>query len=108
MGENQRQRVAPCSLLHTGNGGKGFGETNCVRSVQEKFPDHFYLGEETATEKELERLRSGLKDSEWTWIVDPIDGTLNFVSYYMQSCAEYFLQPLAFSFSMSSCDLVKA
>lgn len=57
-------------------------KANYVRLVQEKFPNHFYLGEETATEKELDRLRSGLKDSEWTWIVDPIDGTLNFVSYF--------------------------
>ncbi|XP_024359739.1 inositol monophosphatase 3 isoform X2 [Physcomitrium patens] len=48
--------------------------------VQEKFPNHFYLGEETFTDQEFERLRSGLKDSEWTWIVDPIDGTLNFVA----------------------------
>ena len=59
--------------------------------MQERFPNHFYLGEETASEKELERLRSGLKDSEWTWIVDPIDGTLNFVSYLTQYCAEEFL-----------------
>lgn len=48
--------------------------------LQKNFPRHFYLGEETATKKELDRLRSGPNDSEWTWIVDPIDGTLNFVS----------------------------
>lgn len=56
-----------------------------MRLVQEKFPNHFYLGEETATGKELERLRSGVENSEWTWIVDPIDGTLNFVSYHVLS-----------------------
>jgi len=48
--------------------------------VKKNFPRHFYLGEETATKKELDRLRSGPNDSEWTWIVDPIDGTLNFVA----------------------------
>lgn len=70
------------------SGWENFGEFNYVNLVQEKFPHHFYLGEETATEKELERLKSGLKDSEWTWIVDPIDGTLNFVSNHMESCAD--------------------
>jgi hypothetical protein len=80
--------LVPCFNINSG--WQEFGEVNYVRLVQEKFPNHFYLGEETATEKELERLRSGLKDNEWTWIVDPIDGTLNFVSYQMQSCAKVF------------------
>ncbi|CAM6046078.1 unnamed protein product [Sphagnum compactum] len=48
--------------------------------VQAKFPHHFYLGEETATEQELERLKNGVNEADWTWIVDPIDGTLNFVA----------------------------
>ncbi|GAQ78513.1 inositol monophosphatase [Klebsormidium nitens] len=47
--------------------------------VQESFPDHSILGEETSTSEELERLDATLADSDWTWIVDPIDGTLNFV-----------------------------
>lgn len=46
--------------------------------VQAAFPLHKLLGEETATEDDLSRLDSP-KEGEWTWIVDPIDGTLNFV-----------------------------
>lgn len=85
---NKDKKMLGCdSCFNTRSGCHEFGEANYVRLVQEKFPNHFYLGEETATEKELERLRSGLKDSEWTWIVDPIDGTLNFVSDHVLSRA---------------------
>jgi fructose-1,6-bisphosphatase/inositol monophosphatase family enzyme len=47
--------------------------------LQESFPDHAILGEETSTNEELGRVDSALAESDWTWIVDPIDGTLNFV-----------------------------
>jgi hypothetical protein len=47
--------------------------------LQESFPDHAILGEETSTTEELERVDAALAESDWTWIVDPIDGTLNFV-----------------------------
>mmetsp|Transcript_753 Transcript_753/g.2447 ORF Transcript_753/g.2447 Transcript_753/m.2447 type:complete len:310 (-) Transcript_753:230-1159(-) len=52
---------------------------DCVR---EKFPDHGLLGEESvasgrdASEKALEE---SLQEHKWLWIVDPIDGTTNFV-----------------------------
>lgn len=63
-----------------------FGEVNYVRLVQEKFLNYFYLGEEIVIEKEFERFRSGLKDFEWIWIVDFIDGIFNFVSDYVLFC----------------------
>ncbi|KAL3678619.1 hypothetical protein R1sor_021575 [Riccia sorocarpa] len=46
--------------------------------VQAVFPHHRWLGEETFTVDQLEHLRNS-SDSDWTWLVDPIDGTLNFV-----------------------------
>ena len=38
--------------------------------LSENFPHHGFLGEELGNE--------GCKDSEYTWVVDPIDGTKNF------------------------------
>lgn len=67
-----------CLLLYD-NGFSFFGVVDSFPTFQAKFPHHFYLGEETATEQELERLKNGVNEADWTWIVDPIDGTLNFV-----------------------------
>ena len=38
--------------------------------ISEKFPDHNILGEEEGSKK---------LDSDYTWILDPIDGTKNFI-----------------------------
>lgn len=37
-----------------------------------RYPDHGFLGEETG--------RSGPADAEYVWVVDPVDGTMNFVN----------------------------
>jgi len=42
-------------------------------AVHSKFPDHLFLGEETAGEGRPEATRKGVR-----WIVDPVDGTVNF------------------------------
>ncbi|KAL2609909.1 hypothetical protein R1flu_028482 [Riccia fluitans] len=46
--------------------------------VQAAYPHHRWLGEETFTNDQLEKLGKS-SDTDWTWLVDPIDGTLNFV-----------------------------
>lgn len=46
------------------------------RTIAERFPDHAFLGEE-----HLAETRSGGAD-EPTWIVDPLDGTTNYVHGY--------------------------
>lgn len=44
----------------------------CIRSmIQKEFPDHGLQGEEFGKENE---------DSEYTWVIDPIDGTKAFIS----------------------------
>jgi len=40
-----------------------------IETIEKKFPDHGFLCEESGT------LRPG---SEYTWVVDPLDGTVNF------------------------------
>jgi myo-inositol-1(or 4)-monophosphatase len=46
-------------------------EKKIMDMVRKKFPDHNFITEESG---EIE------KGSEYTWIIDPIDGTTNFVS----------------------------
>ncbi|KAG6547380.1 hypothetical protein Mapa_010828 [Marchantia paleacea] len=47
--------------------------------VQKVFSEHVWVGEETATALELKKLVTNSQSAPWTWIVDPIDGTLSFV-----------------------------
>lgn len=44
-------------------------EAAIIEVIQKNFPDHFILSEETGELKQ---------DSEYKWIIDPIDGTINF------------------------------
>ena len=43
----------------------------------EAFPDHLFLGEEQ--ESEHEPPEAGAWHEDYTWVVDPLDGTMNFV-----------------------------
>ncbi|XP_041659587.1 inositol monophosphatase 1-like [Cheilinus undulatus] len=45
-----------------------------IQSVKEKFPSHRFIGEESVAAGE-----PCLLTDEPTWIIDPIDGTTNFV-----------------------------
>jgi len=44
-------------------------EKTIVGHIKENFPDHGFIGEESGTSNQ---------DSEYLWIIDPIDGTKNF------------------------------
>jgi myo-inositol-1(or 4)-monophosphatase len=46
-------------------------EQEIIRSLQRTYPDHAILAEESG--------RSGPEDAEYTWIIDPLDGTTNFI-----------------------------
>lgn len=45
-----------------------------VKKIAEKYPDHSFITEEKTSEKQF--------FSEYTWVIDPIDGTTNFVSFH--------------------------
>ena len=49
------------------------------------FPDHAFLGEEDSTGKPIESLRPPA-DAPPTWVVDPLDGTANYVHDVPQYC----------------------
>ncbi len=46
-------------------------ETVILDILKKAFPDHKFLGEESGN--------SGANDSEYEWIIDPLDGTTNFI-----------------------------
>ena len=47
-------------------------EQAIIELIRERYPDHGILGEETG-------LQEGQKDSETLWIIDPLDGTTNYL-----------------------------
>jgi myo-inositol-1(or 4)-monophosphatase len=53
-----------------------------IDGIKKKYPDHFILAEESAYKEymgEMERYKF-LKEKEWVWIIDPLDGTNNFLN----------------------------
>ena len=53
-----------------------------IDGIKKKYPDHFVLAEENAYKEfkgEMERYKF-LKEKEWVWIIDPLDGTNNFLN----------------------------
>jgi fructose-1,6-bisphosphatase/inositol monophosphatase family enzyme len=58
--------------------------------LKEEFPNHNFIGEEDTADKGLPLLKL-YNDSPLTWIVDPIDGTTNFVHHFPMSCVSIAL-----------------
>ncbi|XP_031370369.1 inositol monophosphatase 2-like [Apis dorsata] len=53
-----------------------------VKNLKEKFPDHEFMAEETASNFKEKPI---LTDKP-TWIIDPIDGTINFINSFPNTC----------------------
>ncbi|XP_017760466.1 PREDICTED: inositol monophosphatase 2-like [Eufriesea mexicana] len=57
-------------------------EDALIQNLKTKFPDHEFIGEETtATDKKKPELTD-----KPTWIIDPIDGTLNYIHSHPYTC----------------------
>lgn len=53
-----------------------------IRGIKNQYPDHFILAEESAFDEykgEMSRYKF-LQEKEWVWIIDPLDGTNNFLN----------------------------
>ena len=49
---------------------------HCIESrIKTAFPNHLFLGEESAFLTD----RSNISKEDWLWVVDPLDGTVNYV-----------------------------
>lgn len=57
-------------------------EAMIVAGIKKMYPDHFILAEETAYKEYLGQMDryKFLKEKEWVWIIDPLDGTNNFLN----------------------------
>jgi len=53
-----------------------------IAGIKKKYPEHFVLAEESAYNEfkgEMSRYQF-LKEKEWVWVIDPLDGTNNFLN----------------------------
>jgi len=61
---------------------------NMIREmIQEKYPDHLFFGEESVygcTPEEEKAEIEAFRDEDFVWVVDPIDGTVNYIRDYPQ------------------------
>ena len=58
-------------------------EAEILAQIRAAFPSHKILAEESHLAENAEQAES----AEWVWIVDPLDGTTNFLHQYPMSCA---------------------
>ena len=58
-------------------------EQTIVRTLLKAYPDHCVIGEEFGIQ--------GKEDSEYQWIIDPLDGTTNYLHGYPQYCVSIAL-----------------
>ena len=57
-------------------------EKMIINGIKKIYPDHFILAEESAFKEfngEMSRYEF-LKEKEWVWVIDPLDGTNNFLN----------------------------
>ncbi|HSK18869.1 MAG TPA: inositol monophosphatase family protein [Longimicrobiales bacterium] len=58
-------------------------ESVIVEHVRKHFPEHRVLAEEDAAERgDRSGVTNGAPDDDWTWIIDPLDGTTNYLHGY--------------------------
>ncbi len=60
-------------------------ERDILETIRRSYPDHAVLAEETGA-------REGARDSEFTWIIDPLDGTTNFLHGFPQFAVSIGIQ----------------
>ena len=61
---------------------------NLIREmIREKYPDHLFFGEESVygdSPEEEEAEINAFTEDDFVWVVDPIDGTVNYIRDYPQ------------------------
>jgi myo-inositol-1(or 4)-monophosphatase len=63
-------------------------ETAIIEIIRQTYPEHAILGEESGA---LEGSKAGAK-AEYRWIIDPLDGTTNFIHGFPQYCVSIAVQ----------------
>ena len=67
-------------------------EAAIIDVIREAFPDHAILGEESGALPGKSGGAAKAAKSEYLWIIDPLDGTTNFIHGFPQYCVSIGLQ----------------
>ncbi|KAG8222662.1 hypothetical protein J437_LFUL003784 [Ladona fulva] len=59
-----------------------------INGLSSEFPDHKFVGEESTSEGKTQKVTL---TNDPTWVIDPVDGTLNFVHGFPQVCVSIAL-----------------
>src|SRR5688572_16236382 len=65
-------------------------ERAIVKLIHRRFPDHNFLGEESTYLKTIKK--SGRASSDYRWIIDPLDGTVNYIHGIPIACVSVGLE----------------
>ena len=63
-----------------------FSEELTIETLKASYPNHSYLGEEFGMQE------GRGEDADWCWIIDPLDGTLNFINGVPHFCVSIAVQ----------------
>jgi myo-inositol-1(or 4)-monophosphatase len=64
-------------------------EAAIIDILRQAYPDHAILGEESGA---LEGKGAGTAKAEYRWVIDPLDGTTNFIHGFPQYCVSIAVQ----------------
>ena len=67
-------------------------EAAIIDIIRQAYPDHAILGEESGALPGKNAGQGAAKESEYRWIIDPLDGTTNFIHGFPQYCVSIALQ----------------
>ena len=67
-------------------------ESAIIDIIRQAYPDHAILGEESGALDGKAGGRADAAKSEYRWIIDPLDGTTNFIHGFPQYCVSIGLQ----------------
>ncbi len=64
-------------------------ESAIIDIIRQAYPDHAILGEESGA---IDGQGAGAAKSEYRWVIDPLDGTTNFIHGFPQYCVSIAVQ----------------
>ena len=67
-------------------------EAAIIEVIRQAFPDHAVLGEESGAHPGKSGGSAKAAEPEYRWIIDPLDGTTNFIHGFPQYCVSIALQ----------------
>ena len=67
-------------------------ESAIIDIIRLAYPDHAILGEESGALEGKPGVKSASPKSEYRWIIDPLDGTTNFIHGFPQYCVSIALR----------------